>query len=69
MATNKKISDYKILLERAKSNKKYDKIIDLEKLLEDSQLLVQKLEYEINQEVYKIYGLTQKEIDFIEKNI
>lgn len=69
LATNKKISDYKILLERAKSNKKYDEIIDLEKLLEDSQLLVQKLEYEINQEVYKIYGLTQKEIDFIEKNI
>ena len=69
LATNKKISDYKILLERAKSNKKYDEIIDLEKLSEDSQLLVQKLEYEINQEVYKIYGLTQKEIDFIEKNI
>lgn len=69
LATNKKISDYKILLERAKSNKKYDEIIDLEKLLEDSQLLVQKLEYEINQEIYKIYGLTQKEIDFIEKNI
>ena len=69
LAINKKISDYKILLERAKSNKKYDEIIDLEKLLEDSQLLVQKLEYEINQEVYKIYGLTQKEIDFIEKNI
>lgn len=69
LATNKKISDYKILLERAKSNKKYDEIIDLEKLLEDSHLLVQKLEYEINQEVYKIYGLTQKEIDFIEKNI
>lgn len=69
LATNKKISDYKILLERAKSNKKYDEIIDLEKLLEDSQLLVQKLEYEINQDIYKIYGLTQKEIDFIEKNI
>ena len=69
LTINKKISDYKILLERAKSNKKYDEIIDLEKLLEDSQLLVQKLEYEINQEVYKIYGLTQKEIDFIEKNI
>ncbi len=69
LATNKKISDYKILLERVKFNKKYDEIIDLEKLLEDSQLLVQKLEYEINQEVYKIYGLTQKEIDFIEKNI
>lgn len=69
LATNKKISDYKILLERAKFNKKYDEIIDLEKLLEDSQLLVQKLEYEINQDIYKIYGLTQKEIDFIEKNI
>lgn len=69
LVTNKKISDYKILLERAKSNKKYDEIIDLEKLLEDSQLLVQKLEYEINQDIYKIYGLTQKEIDFIEKNI
>ena len=69
LSTNKKISDYKILLERAKSNKKYDEIIDLEKLLEDSQLLVQKLEYEINQDIYKIYGLTQKEIDFIEKNI
>ncbi len=69
LATNKKISDYKILLERAKSNKKYDEIIDLEKLLEDSQLLVQKFEYEINQDIYKIYGLTQKEIDFIEKNI
>ena len=68
LENNKKLSSYKELLERAKKNKKYDEIIDLEKLVEKTQDEIKKLDYEINQMVYKIYELTVDEIKIIENN-
>jgi len=65
---NKKLSSYKELLGRAKKNKKYDEIIDLEKLVEKTQDEIKKLDYEINQMVYKIYELTVDEIKIIENS-
>ena len=53
---------------RAKKNKKYDEIIDLEKLVEKTQDEIKKLDYEINQMVYKIYELTVDEIKIIENS-
>ena len=66
LENNKKLSSYKELLGRAKKNKKYDEIIDLEKLVEKTQDEIKKLDYEINQMVYKIYELTVDEIKIIE---
>jgi len=68
LENNKKLSSYKELLGRAKKNKKYDEIIDLEKLVEKTQDEIKKLDYEINQMVYKIYELTVNEIKIIENN-
>ena len=68
LENNKKLSSYKELLERAKKNKKYDEIIDLEKLVEKTQDEIKKLDYEINQMVYKIYELTVDEIKIIENS-
>lgn len=68
LENNKKLSSYKELLERAKKNKKYDEIIDLEKLVEKTQDEIKKLDYEINQMVYKIYELTVNEIKIIENS-
>ena len=68
LENNKKLSSYKELLGRAKKNKKYDEIIDLEKLVEKTQDEIKKLDYEINQMVYKIYELTVDEIKIIENN-
>ena len=66
LENNKKLSSYKELLERANKNKKYDEIIDLEKLVEKTQDEIKKLDYEINQMVYEIYELTVDEIKIIE---
>ena len=66
LENNKKLSSYKELLGRAKKNKKYDEIIDLEKLVEKTQDEIKKLDYEINQMVYEIYELTVDEIKIIE---
>ncbi|WP_314327542.1 Eco57I restriction-modification methylase domain-containing protein [Fusobacterium pseudoperiodonticum] len=68
LENNKKLSSYKELLGRAKKNKKYDEIIDLEKLVEKTQDEIKKLDYEINQMVYKIYELTVDEIKIIENS-
>ena len=68
LENNKKLSSYKELLERAKKNKKYDEIIDLEKLVEKTQNEIKKLDYEINQMIYKIYELTVDEIKIIENS-
>ena len=68
LENNKKLSSYKELLGRAKKNKKYDEIIDLEKLVEKTQDEIKKLDYEINQMVYKIYELTVNEIKIIENS-
>ena len=68
LENNKKLSSYKELLERAKKNKKYDEIIDLEKLVEKTQNEIKKLDYEINQMVYEIYELTVDEIKIIENS-
>ena len=68
LENNKKLSSYKELLERAKKNKKYDEIIDLEKLVEKTQNEIKKLDYEINQMVYKIYELTVDEIKIVENS-
>ena len=68
LENNKKLSSYKELLGRAKKNKKYDEIVDLEKLVEKTQDEIKKLDYEINQMVYKIYELTVDEIKIIENS-
>lgn len=68
LENNKKLSSYKELLERANKNKKYDEIIDLEKLVEKTQDEIKKLDYEINQMVYEIYELTVDEIKIIENS-
>ena len=68
LENNKKLSSYKELLGRAKKNKKYDEIVDLEKLVEKTQDEIKKLDYEINQMVYKIYELTVNEIKIIENS-
>ena len=68
LENNKKLSSYKELLERANKNKKYDEIIDLEKLVEKTQNEIKKLDYEINQMIYEIYELTVDEIKIIENS-
>lgn len=67
LENNKKILDYKVLYKRYEIEKQYDKLIDLDKLIEICKRNIQEIDYEINQEVYNIYGLNDKEIKFIEK--
>ena len=68
LESNKKILDYEILLERYNKDKVYDKILDLEKLIEKEKDFVRKLDYEIDKMVYELYELTEEEINLIEEN-
>ncbi|MDT0678303.1 Eco57I restriction-modification methylase domain-containing protein [Autumnicola musiva] len=64
-----KENDYLPLFRRSKQENNFDREIQLSKSLEEFKSVIQNLEDKINSIVYELYGLNQKEINIIEKNI
>ncbi len=61
--------DYQKLLQQAKAENNFDREIQLSKALEEIKNEIKKNDKEISQIVYKLYELTDKEIEIIERNI
>jgi len=61
-----KINNYKILYHQSKRNNDFDREICLKKKIEDMEIIVIDLNNEIDQMVYKLYDLTDEEIEIVE---
>jgi adenine-specific DNA-methyltransferase len=61
--------DYSKLLEKAKAENNFDREIQLEKEFEQIVSNIEKAENEINEVIYSLYELSDKEIGIIEQNI
>lgn len=68
LEAKQKIKDYKTLLDEAIKNNNFDREIALKKELENLESICITNEKTIDQMVYKLYDLTQDEINIIEKS-
>lgn len=68
LEAKQKIKDYKTLLDEAMKNNNFDREIALKKELENLENICITNEKTIDQMVYKLYDLTQDEINIIEKS-
>ena len=61
--------DYSNLLEKAKAENNFDREIQLSKALDEIAKQINQTDSEIDQMVYKLYGLTDEEIKIVEESV
>jgi len=69
LATKQQVKDYQSLLNDADKNDNFDREIKLKHAIHSFESKVIQTDKEIDQMVYKLYGLTAEEIEIVEENI
>ena len=61
--------DYSNLLEKGKTDNNFERELQLSKELESITIKIESAEHQIDQMVYNLYELTNKEIEIVARNI